>query len=176
MNRRTLLKSASVAVLVTLLTACGGDTFIRSFRVALASSGPLVSSLVASGAIPENKTNAIIADFDSGAQCGLTLQQDFAAIAKDATETKSLKLNASVKAFRCFRAVIEHQNFALHPRLQQVASIADGVLASLVVFYSDGGEMRASTLPTATISARTEQDLERQMKSQMEALEKAMKP
>jgi hypothetical protein len=138
---------------------------------------------VASGAIPESKASTIIADFDAGAQCGLTLQEEFAAIPKDAPDARAQKLTASTKGFKCFRAVIERRNFAAHPRLQQIANIADGVLASLVIFYSDGKSASAVSASSvsgaaaaATISAKTEADLERQMEAQMKALELAMKP
>jgi hypothetical protein len=172
-NRKVL-----AVALVVALAACGGSSILKSFRVALASSGPLVNSLASSGAIPQSKVTAIIADFDAGAQCGLTLQNDFAAVPKDISEREqaSRKLNASVKGLKCFRVVIDRQNFAAHPRIQQAANIAEGILASLVVFYSDDGPMRASAEGKATVSARNEKDLEARLKSQVEALKAAMKP
>lgn len=174
--RQQIVLSLFLTCLIQALTACGGGGFIKSFRVALASSGPLVNALATSGAIPQNRVTAIIADFDAGAACGLALQQDFSVIPKDDADHTAEKLAASTKAFKCFRVVVERQNFATHPRLQQVANIADGILASLVVFYSDSGADRAMAAPNATITAKNEKDLERQMESQMKALEEAMKP
>lgn len=158
--------------------ACGSSSAIKSFRLALASSGPLVNSLVASGAIPEGKAGTVIADFDAAAQCGLTLQNDFAAIPPDLTdrERTSRKLNASVTALKCFRAIVNRQNFAVHARVRQAADIAEGILASMVVFYSEPGEMRASAEGDATVKARDEKELERQLRDQVDALKKAMKP
>lgn len=188
MNRRTLLKTGGLALIAVLAYGCPfseGSNVIKTFRLAIAASGPLVNSLVAAGAIPENRATAIIADFDAGAQCGLTLQNDFAAIPEDATNPRSLKLAASQKAFTCFRAIINRQNFAAHPRLQQAANIADGILASLVIFYSDASpadsaEGRATDLAkaktVATITAKDEKDLMRQMELQVETLERAMRP
>jgi hypothetical protein len=163
---------------VVILANCGGSTILKSFRVALASSGPLINSLVASGAIPDTKATAIIADFDAGAQCGLTLESAFTSIPGDLPEREQTarKLNASVTGLRCFKVVIDRRNFAAHPRVQQVAAIAEGVLASLVVFYSEPGEMRASAESTATVKARSEKELEAQLKAQVEALKQAMKP
>lgn len=184
-------KLSAIALTLILSVSCGGNTALKSFRLALAASGPLVSSLVSSGAVDQSRAGAIIADFDAGAQCGVTLQNDFAAIPKDASDARAQKLTASTKAFKCFRAVLDRQNFAAHPRLQQIANIADGVLASLVIFYSDGPTMAAAVKsegtisalsvfaearPAATISATNEADLERQMEAQMKALELAMKP
>lgn len=177
MRRQSRLSVTALATVI-LLAACGNG-IIPSFRIALASSTPLVNSLVASGAIPQEKAAAVIADFGAGATCGQTLQSDFAAISKDlpASEKKTLKLTASTKAFRCFRVVIDRQNFAIHPRLQQVANIADGILASLVLFYSDAGSSPPSAaVSVATISAVDENDLARQLKPQVKALEHAMKP
>lgn len=175
--RRT--SKLSALALVILLATCGGGSLLKSFRVALASSGPLVNSLVSAGAIPEGKARAIIADFDAGAACGLTLQNDFAAISKDLSESeiRSRKLNASVTGLRCFRNVIDRQNFATNKRIQDVANIAEGILASLVVFYSEPGEMKAS-IAAARVSqpARSEKELEEQLKKQIEDLKRAMKP
>lgn len=178
-RRYTRSLALSLILILTYGFACGSSNVIRSFRLALAASGPLVNALAASGAIPQSRVTAIIADFDAGAQCGLTLQDDFAAIPKEAPDARARKLAAAQKAFTCFRAIINRQNFAAHPRLQQVANIADGVLASLVVFYSSGGAMDAGSsaaMSAATISAKTERDLERQMEAQMKALELAMQP
>lgn len=174
---KSIVKPAAVALIV-ILAACGGSSLLKSFRVALASSSPLVNSLVASGAIDQTKATAIIADFDAGAQCGLTLQNDFAAIPKDLPdrEKTTRKLNASVNGLKCFRAVVQRRNFALHPRIQQAADIAEGILASMVVFYSDSGEIVASAETRATVRARNEDELERQLKDQVEALKRAMKP
>lgn len=158
--------------------ACGSSNAVRSFRAALAASGPLVNSLVASGAIEQPRATAIIADFDSGAQCALALQNAFTAIPSDGSdrEKTAQKLNASVNALRCWRTIIQRQNFATHPRIQQAADIAEGILASMVVFYSEPGEMRASAERSATVVARDEKELERQLKQQVEALRRAMKP
>lgn len=179
MRRRILLKLASLALIATLAYGCPfsqGSNVIKTFRLAIAASSPLVNSLVSAGAIPQNRATAIIADFDAGAQCGLTLQNDFAAIPKDAVNDRSLKLAASQKAFTCFRAIINRQNFAAHPRLQQAANIADGILASLVIFYSDATPMADALPTTATIAAKDEKDLMRQMELQVETLERAMRP
>lgn len=175
---QTRPRRLALSLALVLAIACGGSSLLRSFRVALTASAPLVNSLVNSGAINQTKASAIIADFDAGAVCGLTLQNDFAAIPKDIPEREqtSRKLNASVNGLKCFRAVIQRRNFAAHPRIQQVADIAEGILASLVVFYSEPGEIRASAESTATVTTRDEKDLERQLEAQVEALKKAMKP
>lgn len=175
--RRKRNRFLSVVLTVALAIACGGGSLLKSFRIALASSAPLVNSLVLSGAIDQTKATAIIADFDAGAQCGVTLQNDFAAIPPDVTdhEKTSRKLNASVTALKCFRLVIDRRNFAANPKIQNAANIAEGILASLVVFYSEPGDMRASTVAGPT-KARGEKDLEKQLTKQVDALKEAMKP
>ncbi len=147
---------------------CGGSTLLKSFRIALASSSPLVNSLVASGAIPNTKATAIIADFDAGAQCGLTLQNDFNA----AGESRSAKFAASSKALTCFRVIINRQNFAAHPRIQQAANIAEGILNSLVIFYSD----TPSSDPTAARAPISEEAFEKRVEAQIKALKESLKP
>lgn len=175
--RRT--SKLSAIALVIMLATCGGSTLLKSFRVALASSSPLVNSLVAAGTIPETKATAIIADFDAGAQCGLTLQNDFAAIPKDlpANEIKSQKLKASLIGLGCFRQIVNRQNFAAHPRIQQIANIAEGILASMSIFYSDvDGSSVNRSLPPNVVTANSEKDLERKLKTKVKALELAMQP
>lgn len=168
---------------ITLVTytasgfACGSSGLLKSFRLALASSTPLVNSLVASGAIPESRAQAIIADFNDGAECGLVLQNSFATIPKDVSksEERRQKLSASVTAMRCFTAIVQRRNFAANGRIHNVASIAEGILASLVVFYSEPGEAVASAQARAA-TPRNEEELETSLKQQVEALKKAMKP
>lgn len=182
MHHRHLRARLSVVALLTIAilsqSACGGSSTIRSFRAALAASGPLVRSLAASGAIPESRATAIIKDFDDGAQCALALQSAFSAIPKDDPNATSKKLSAAVTAMRCWRVVVNRQNFATHPRIQQAADIADGILASIVVFYSEPGEMRneAVSEPSDTVSARNEDDLEKRLKPKVKDLERALKP
>lgn len=168
--QRRIYLSFYLSVLLVSLTACGGGTFIKSFRVALAASGPLVNSLVASGAIPQSKASDIIRDFNDGAQCAQTLQTAFSAIPKDDPDANRLKLSASVNAMRCWRVIVNRQNFALNPRIQQAADIADGILASMVVFYSEDGVM-VNEVGRPTAKARDEKDLEKQMKEKIKELE-----
>jgi hypothetical protein len=166
-----------VVIALSLMAQACGSNVIRSFRVALAASSPLVNSLVASGAITSTQTTKIIADFDDGAACADTLQSAFAAIAKDDPDAKAKKLTASVNALRCFRVIIDRQNFAANPRIQNAANIAEGILASLVVFYSEPGPMRASAQATRrAVTASDEKQLEQKLKAQVDELKAAMKP
>lgn len=169
---------ALVAVLcIGIAAACGGSDLIRSFRVALAASGPLINSLVASGAIQQSDATLITRDFADGVTCADTLHRAFKAIAKDDPNAKSLKLNASVNGFRCFRVVIQRRNFEKHPKVKNAVDIADGLLASLVAFYSEPGEVIASARSARrTVSASDEKELERKLKQQVKELEEALKP
>lgn len=160
---------ALVAVLVIQL-ACGGGDLIKSFRVALAASGPLVNSLVASGAIPQSRATAILRDFDDGAACAQSLQNAFKLIPKGDPDETSRKLTASSNALQCFRVIINRQNFAAHPRIQQAADIAEAVLASLVAFYS------GSNMGAAGAAPKSEDDLEKELKQKVKDLEQALKP
>jgi hypothetical protein len=157
-----------------LNSACGGSVLLKSFRVALASSGPLVNALAASGAIPQSKVTAIIADFDAGASCALTLQQAFDAsksLPKD--EQRRARFAAASESLRCWRVIIERQNFAVNSRVKQIADIAEGVLQSLVIFYSD------TPIATATRGAarvKDEDALEKQLKVKVDEMERLLKP
>ena len=174
-----LAKRSATALVVALslfAQACGSNV-IRSFRVALVASAPLVNSLVSSGTITQTQATKIIADFGDGAACADTLESAFAAIPKDDPDVKAKKLTASVNGLRCFRVIISRQNFAANSRIQNVANIAEGILASLVVFYSEPGPMRASAEATRrAVTANDEKELERKLKLQVDELKAAMKP
>lgn len=162
-------KLFSAILIAVLLAGCGSSSLIKSFRVALAASGPLVNSLVTSGAITQTKATAIVRDFDDGAQCALTLQTAFSAIPKGDPDANARKLTASSNALQCFRVIINRQNFAAHPRIQQAADIAEAILASLVEFYSGSNTGAAGAPP------KTEAELEKELKRKVEELERALK-
>lgn len=174
-------KLSALLLTAVLLLSCGGQALLVSFQTYLSASGPLVDSLVASNLIPQSKAAVLIADFSDGAQCGINLQTDFDAIPKDLTpaEIKRQKFLASSKALQCFRVIVARQNFALHPRVQQAAAIAEGVLASLVLFYSGGSQRSIGIGPALAphvVEATDEKDLERQLERKLKDLKKAMAP
>lgn len=177
MNRQH--SKLSAIALVIILASCGGGTLLNAFRIALASSNPLVNSLVAARVLDETKATAIIRDFDAGAACGLALQDAFNAIPKDlpASEQRARKLAAASTALSCFRVIINHQNFAAHPRVQQAASIAEGILASLVIFYSNNQAQRAPVEHASNVVlASSEKELEEGLKRKVKELEVSLKP
>lgn len=180
-RRRSKLAAIALMIICTGYGPCStGNTLLKSFRIALASSNPLINSLADSGVIPRTKATEIIRDFDAGAGCGLALQDSFNAIPSElpANEQRSRKFAAASTALSCFRTIINRQNFAAHPRVQQAASIAEGILASLVIFYSDSGADRAAA-PAGTAShiviATSEKDLEEGLKRKVKELEAALK-
>lgn len=172
MNRRLSLRKqviCSLLITIVLESGCGGSTLLKSFRVALAASSPLVNSLVSAGVIPQAKATAIITDFNDGAGCGLALQQSFeAAKGLPVSQQKQAKFQASSTALSCFRVIINRQNFAASKRVQDVANIAEGILASLVIFYQPSS--------TESASALSEKEFERQMEAKVKELERLMKP
>jgi hypothetical protein len=164
-------------LLVFGIAACGGSDLIRTFRVALAASGPLITSLVNAGVIKETDASLITQDFSDGVACADTLHLAFKAIPKDAPDAKSRKLSASVGGFRCFRAIVQRRNFEKHPKIKNAADIAEGILASLVVFYSEPGEIVASAdRSPKRVTAADEKELEKKIKQQVKELEEALKP
>lgn len=165
----------AVLTLAVILAGCGASDLIRSFRVALAASPALVASLVESGAIKQADATAITADFTDAVQCADTLQLDFKAIAKDDPNAKPKKLSASVKGLRCFRVITQRRNFEKNPKVKNAADLAEGILATLVVFYSEPGVMINSTTVRA-VKAADEKELNKTLKDQIDELEKALKP
>lgn len=173
--KRSAIALPSTILLITLL-ACGGS-LLASLRIALAASGPLIDSLVAAGAVSGALASDLRTDFGDGVGCASGLETDFKAIPPNATDKKARKLNASVKGARCFKVIVDRQHFSQNPRTRQISGIVDGIFASLVVFYSEPGPMRASTVGRATaISAKDENELEKSLSKQVDQLKAAMKP
>jgi hypothetical protein len=170
------LKCVAVPLLALalLLQGCGGSTVIKAFRAALESSQPLISSLVAAHVITDTQGAAAVQDFKDGADIALTLDANFKA-AKGQADEKALKLSASVTAMRGWRAIINRRNFQVSPRLTQAADIADGILSSLVVFYSESGPMKASAKSRATVlSVSDEKELQERLKVQVDQLKQVL--
>lgn len=157
------------------LTACN-DTVIQALRATIAASAPLRQTLVDEGAISAELSTKLEMDFNDGADCADVLNQDFKAIPKDDPDAKAKKLNAGVKAGRCWKTILLRQNFAKHPRLQRAANIIDGAFAAVIVFYSEPGVMRASAESRASAPPKDEKELEADLKKRIDELKKAMKP
>lgn len=164
-------KLAAFALSVVLITqtSCGGGALV-TFRLALASSGPLVNSLVASGVLKQEQAGPIISDFTDGANVALALQTDFKACVKD----RGCKLQAAQKAETGFRRIIDRHHFAANAKIQQIADIADGILASLVIFY--GGSTSSSiTMAQSDSPVLTDEQIEARLKPDVEKLKALMK-
>ena len=178
MRYHTRLSLNAVLVLSLFVASCGGSgRLLQGLRASLAASDPLVQSLVDTGAIQSTQATAISRDFADAVGCASDLQADFDLIQDKEPDAKSRKLNASVTAARCWKTIVERQNFAAHPRIQRVSAIADGIFAALVVFYSEPGTMRASAAAASTTSAPlNEKELERDLERRMKELKTAAKP
>ena len=182
------LRGIGVALLAGTIAlnsiACGSGNVLRSFRVALAASGPLVDSLVASGAITRERADLAIQDLGDGVGVAITLENEFKAITKDDPNARAKKLAASLKAERAWRQIIARGNFVpkagvlTSERLQRIADIAEGILASLVVFYSDstGSGIHAAAASRASVTATDEKALETGLRAQVKQLEAALRP
>lgn len=173
MRRAGKLKLSTI-VLTLFLTACG-ETVIQSLRASIAAANPFVDSLVVSGALSSDSADRLKQDFNDGAACADTLQSDFAAIPSTDPDKRIKKLNAGVKAGRCWKAVVARQNFADNERVQRAANIIDGTFSAVIVFYSLPGEMRASVDGVREVQ-RDEKELEEDLKKRIKELKEAMKP
>lgn len=162
-------------VLVLALVACGSGEVLLSLKAALAASGPVVHSLVSAGAFSQAVGSRMITDFSDGTQCALDLNNDFKAIPVAAPNKKTRKLTAAVKGMRCWRVIVNRQNFARNQRVQNAANIVDGIFATLVVFYSEPGAMNASINRSSPMPV-DEKALEDDLHKQIDELKRALKP
>lgn len=162
------LPALGLAAVLIIQTACGSNV-LTTVRLALASSGPLVNSLVASGVLKQEQAGPIIADFTDGANVALALQNDFKACAKD----RGCKLTAAQRAETGFRAIINRGRFGANPRVQQIADIAGGILSSLVIFY--GGTSPNVRVAMDAGPPLTDDQIEERVKPDVEKLKQLMK-
>lgn len=162
-----------LALTLTLLlfSACGGSVSLQSV---ISGAGPLLNFLVNRGNLSQAKADLIKTDLADTGKCADALESELDAIPKEDTEAKTKKLNAWVRASRCWKPIVLRQNFAANERTQRIADLIDRIFAAGVVFYSESGAMRASAEGgrTAVDDKVLEKDLEKQLKE----LKEAMKP
>jgi hypothetical protein len=141
--------------------------FARDFRLVLAASGPLISSLPLG-----DKKAAVAADFTELAGDAATMADEF-----NVCGSKPCKLNAVSKFESEFEVVDARGHFGLHPKLQTVEGILKGIIASARIYYGGGSGTvtfpATGTGPAVVTPVRvvTEKDL----KAQLDALKAAMK-
>lgn len=162
---RLLRKFAPFALITVLVfqIACGG--FAAELRLALAASGPLLDSLVSSGAINANMRAGLITDFSDLAQGAATLKSDLDACAG----VKPCKLTAVEKFETLFEQIEARGHFGVHARIRQVEIILRGIISAARIYY--GGTPLAMGGPAMSRSEAGEQ-----LKAKIKELKAAMRP
>lgn len=173
MRRLNQTRLPLVLVLCLFLAGCG-ETALQALRATIAIGGPFIDDRVAVGKLTSTQGEALKTDLDDGVGCADTLQKDFTAIAKTDPEVRIKKLNAGVRAGRCWKTILLRQNFAIHPDVQRIANLIDGAFAAVIVFYSTPGEMKASVQESAA-SMRDEKELEKDLEKRIKELREALK-
>ena len=163
----SIRKFIPLVLALAITTAGCGTGLLTSFRIALASSGPLVDSLVAAGVIRQDQAAPIISDFSDAAQAAIVLQSDLKAAGTD----KALKAAAVVKFAKAWREIYARGHFGVNPKIQRAADIAESIVESLELYY--GARIQPAVHTTAP---RTDAQLEAQLKLQVKELQAAMKP
>jgi hypothetical protein len=158
--------------MVLLVTSCG---LITDLKIALASSGPLVNLLVSKNLITEDSAKAITQDFKDAVNAADVLDK----ATKTATTTAQ-KLDAAQTAERAWVAIYKRGDFGDNAAIKTAADIADGIFASIVLFYG-GQPASASHIPRSVRAPRTEAEREAQkkqfadaIKAQTQALKRAL--
>jgi hypothetical protein len=155
---------STILVATLLVTSCG---LITDLKIALASSGPLVSLLVSKGLLKQDKADAITKDFKDAVNVADVLDK----ATKTATTTGQ-KLDAAQTAERAWVAIYKRGNFGSNQAIKTAADIADGIFASIVLFYG-GQPASPSHVPRAN-RPRTEKELADSIKAQTQALKRAL--
>ena len=156
--------AAPIFALILLFTSCG---LITSLKAALASAGPLVTVLARSGAINEANAQAILRDFSDG----VTVAEELNANIKIAT-TKGMKAAAALKAERKWIEIINRGDFGTNLKIQTAANIADGIFASIVLFYGGVPTSMAHVPPSA--SNKSDKDMKMSIEAQIDHLKRTL--
>lgn len=167
-------KLALLLACVLLLTACG-ETVFQALRATTASAPGFLDVLVSENVINQPEADLIQTDLNETDGCVATLESDLRPLAKD---DRTGKLNAWVKATKCWKGIAVRNHFATHPRVQKIAGLIDSAFSIGVVFYSTPGEMRASATASdskAKAEPLNEDKLKADLKEKVKELREAMK-
>lgn len=163
---------ALTLLLVLFAPPCSGGGI--SLQSVISGAGPLLTFLVSKDRLSQAKADLIKTDLADTGKCADALESELNAIPKEDTEAKTKKLNAWVRASRCWKPIVLRQNFGAHERTRKIADLIDGIFAAGVVFYSESGAMRASA--EGGKSAVDDKVLEKDLEKQLKELKEAMKP
>jgi hypothetical protein len=168
-------KLALLLACVLFLTACG-ETVFQALRATTALAPSTLDILVSENVINQPEADLIQTDLNETDGCVATLESDLSTIAKDSPTLRTDKLNAWVKAARCWKSIAARNHFAGHQRVQRIASLIDGAFSVGVVFYSERGAMRASAATADSKPAPLDESkLKDDLKAKVKELREAMK-
>lgn len=152
---------AIVLVIALLAQACGGG-FAGNLRSVLAASGPLLDSLVTSGAIKPEQRAGLIKDFEDLAQGAAVLKENL-----DSCTDKPCRLDAVDKYQALAFGVFNRGHFGGVAKLHNVEMIVRGIIDAAKVYYAPQVVRRDGT---------TVEQTDTQVKAGIERLRLAMKP
>lgn len=168
MRRKTLAAFVLAVSLVFQAGLCSGGSFATSLRLTLAASGPLLDSLVASGAISANIRAGLITDFSDLANGAATLKEDL----DQCADSKPCKLDAVEKFHNLFTAISARGRFGAHARIQQISIIVRGIISAARIYY--GG----SPLPGEGVTGGplpSQSEAKKMIEAKLKELDAAMK-
>lgn len=171
----TRLQHGRLALLlacVLFLTACG-ETVFQALRATTASAPGFLDVLVSENVINQPEADLIQTDLNETDGCVTTLESDLRPLEKT---DRTGKLNAWVKASRCWKGIAVRNHFETHDRVRKIAGLIDSAFAIGVVFYSERGEMRASAEAADSKPVPLSEDkLKADLKAKVKELREAMK-
>jgi hypothetical protein len=175
MTRHQHGKLALLLACVLFLTACG-ETVFQTLRATTALAPATLDILVNENVINQPEADLIQTDLTETDGCVAVLETDLNGISKESPTLKTDKLNAWVKATRCWKGIAARNHFAGHQRVQRIANLIDGAFAVGVVFYSERGDMRASAEASDAKPVKLDESkLKDDLKAKVKELREAMK-
>ena len=158
-----------VAVLALLAAACG-QTVFQSLRATAAAAPAFLDTLVNENVINAAEADRAQVDLDRMVVCVNVLEADLDPLAKN---DRIGKLNAWVKAGKCWKSIESGGNFEVNPRLQKIANLIKAAFSVGIVFYSTPGEIVGADGPAVPVG--DEKQLEKDLRARIQAIKDAMK-
>lgn len=165
--RSKFLSFALVGCIALTTVFSAGCGFVSDLKIALASSGPLVTILVNKGVISQAKADFIRQDFGDAVDVVAVLDAKFK-VAAGVPE----KLAAAQQAETSWRAIYERGHFGVNPAVLDAANIADAIFATIVAYY---GGRPVSLSVSAKTAPKTEKALAETIKAKIKELKEKLK-
>lgn len=168
-NRR--VKNSAVVAVALLMLACGATlaSLVGKAQNGIRAFTPLIDTLVAQGVL---KDPARVAEVKQDVSDAVDVTGVLATDLQAAGDDRVLRSQAVRKGAAAWRVIYARGHFGLNEKILRAANIADGIFASLELFYGGPAPGASPNLPAGP-RPQTEGELRKLLERQVKELEQA---